>query len=173
MKQSRMDFNRQILEMIDKNPSSMHREYHEFYAVHVYLRSIRISLLEIRIYMICWTSRLNNWDQKLSSKIFVKQNLGNKKQTWKKTVLILKRDILKIDKIVCNRLVNLDNKVPNWNKYNFEEIESCHFRQEKIWTKYYFKNVSNNCVQIRTFGRTKKSFWFECSQSNKPWTIKF
>ena len=89
--------------MIDKNPSSMHREYHEFYAVHVYLRSIRISLLEIRIYTICWTSRLNNWDQKLSSKIFVKQNLGNKKQTWKKTVLILKRDILKIDKIVCNR----------------------------------------------------------------------
>ena len=45
MKQSRMDFNRQILVMIDKNPSSMHREYHEFYAVHAYLRSIRISLI--------------------------------------------------------------------------------------------------------------------------------
>ena len=43
--QSRMDFNQQILGMIDNNPSSMHREYHEFYAVHVYLRSIRISLI--------------------------------------------------------------------------------------------------------------------------------
>ena len=32
------------LGMIDNNPSSMHREYQEFYAVHVYLRSIRISL---------------------------------------------------------------------------------------------------------------------------------
>ena len=45
MKQSRMDFNRQILVIIDNNPSSMHREYNEFYAVHVYLRSIRISLV--------------------------------------------------------------------------------------------------------------------------------
>ena len=34
-----------ILGIIDNNPSSMHREYSEFYAVHVYLRSIRISLL--------------------------------------------------------------------------------------------------------------------------------
>ena len=33
--QSRMDFNQQILGMIDNNPSSMHREYHEFYAVRV------------------------------------------------------------------------------------------------------------------------------------------
>ena len=32
-------------EIIDNNWCSMHREYHEFYAVHVYLRSIRISLL--------------------------------------------------------------------------------------------------------------------------------
>ena len=31
--------------MIEKNSSSMHREYHEFYAVHVYLQSIHISLL--------------------------------------------------------------------------------------------------------------------------------
>ena len=33
-----------ILVMIDNNPSSMHREYNEFYAVHVYLQSIRIIL---------------------------------------------------------------------------------------------------------------------------------
>ena len=45
MMQSRMDINRQILVMIDQNPSSMHREYNKFYAVHVYLRSIRISLV--------------------------------------------------------------------------------------------------------------------------------
>ena len=36
---------RLILGMIDNNPSSMHCEYHEFYAVRVYLRSIRISFL--------------------------------------------------------------------------------------------------------------------------------
>ena len=34
-----------IIVMIEKNSSSMHREYHEFYAVHVYLWSIRISLV--------------------------------------------------------------------------------------------------------------------------------
>ena len=33
--------------MIEKNSSSMHREYHEFYAVHVYLQSIRISLVAL------------------------------------------------------------------------------------------------------------------------------
>ena len=31
--------------MIEKKSSSMHREYHKFYAFHVYLRSIRLSLL--------------------------------------------------------------------------------------------------------------------------------
>ena len=46
--QSRMDFNQQILGIIDNNPSSMHREYNEFYAVRVYLRSIRISLVYIQ-----------------------------------------------------------------------------------------------------------------------------
>ena len=45
MTQSRMDFKRQILGMIDNNLSSMHGEYHEFYAVCVYLQSIRISLV--------------------------------------------------------------------------------------------------------------------------------
>ena len=39
----------QKLVMIDKNPSSMHREYYEFYAVHVYLRSICISLVSTSI----------------------------------------------------------------------------------------------------------------------------
>ena len=34
------------LVMIEKNSRSMHREYHEFYAVHIYLRSILISLVE-------------------------------------------------------------------------------------------------------------------------------
>ena len=42
---SNHEFNRQILGIIDNNPSSMHREYNEFYAVRVYLRSIRISLV--------------------------------------------------------------------------------------------------------------------------------
>ena len=46
MTQSRIHFNRQKLGMIDNNPSSMHREYNEFYAVRVYLRSIRISLVD-------------------------------------------------------------------------------------------------------------------------------
>ena len=33
---SKLEFNnQQILGMIDNNPSSMHREYHEFYAVRV------------------------------------------------------------------------------------------------------------------------------------------
>ena len=45
MTQSRMTNLSIKLGMIDKNPSSMHREYNEFYAVHVYLRSIRISLV--------------------------------------------------------------------------------------------------------------------------------
>ena len=31
--------------MIEKNSSLMHRESHKFYAVHVYLQSIRISLM--------------------------------------------------------------------------------------------------------------------------------
>ena len=44
-KYSRMAFLLIKLVMIEKNSSSMHREYHEFYAVHVYLQSIRISLL--------------------------------------------------------------------------------------------------------------------------------
>ena len=47
MKQSRISFLSIKLVMIEENSSSMHREYHEFYAVHVYLRSIRISLLDI------------------------------------------------------------------------------------------------------------------------------
>ena len=34
------------LVMIENNSSTTHREYHEFYAVHVYLRSIRLSLLQ-------------------------------------------------------------------------------------------------------------------------------
>ena len=38
-------FCRLILVKIDNNSCSMHREYHEFYAVHVYLRSICISLV--------------------------------------------------------------------------------------------------------------------------------
>ena len=37
------------LVLIEKNSSSMHREYHDFYAVHVYLRSIRISLQQTQI----------------------------------------------------------------------------------------------------------------------------
>ena len=45
MKQSRISFLSIKLVMIEKNSSSMHREYHKFYAVHVYLQSIRISLL--------------------------------------------------------------------------------------------------------------------------------
>ena len=53
MKQSRMDFNQQILGMIDNYPSSMHREYREFYAVRVYLQSIRISLLDMDVYDTC------------------------------------------------------------------------------------------------------------------------
>ena len=35
--------------IIDNNLCLMHREYHEFYALHVYLRSIRISLVSINI----------------------------------------------------------------------------------------------------------------------------
>ena len=54
MKQSRMDFNQQILVMIDNNPSSMHREYNDFYAVHVYLRSMRISLTLSPFYAPYW-----------------------------------------------------------------------------------------------------------------------
>ena len=34
-----------ILVMIESNSSSMHHEYHDFYAVHAYLQSIRISLI--------------------------------------------------------------------------------------------------------------------------------
>ena len=45
MTQSRMENLSIKLEMIDNYPSSMHREYLEFYAVRVYLRSIRISLV--------------------------------------------------------------------------------------------------------------------------------
>ena len=36
------------LVMIKNNSSSMHREYHEFYAIHVYLQSICISLMETK-----------------------------------------------------------------------------------------------------------------------------
>ena len=49
---SNLEFNRictpisKLLVMIEKNSSSMYREYHKFYAVHVYLRSIRISLVQ-------------------------------------------------------------------------------------------------------------------------------
>ena len=49
MTQSRMTNLLIKLGMIDNNPSSMHREYHEFYAVHVYLQSIRISLMQMLI----------------------------------------------------------------------------------------------------------------------------
>ena len=42
--------------MIDKNPSSMHREYNKFYAVNVFLRSIHISLLLSRQEIPLW-----NW----------------------------------------------------------------------------------------------------------------
>ena len=45
MKQSRMTFLSIKLIMIENNSSSMHREYHKFYAFHVYLRSIHISFL--------------------------------------------------------------------------------------------------------------------------------
>ena len=45
MWQSRISFLSIKLVMIEKNSSSMHREYHKFYAVHVYLRSICINLL--------------------------------------------------------------------------------------------------------------------------------
>ena len=44
MKQSRMAFLLIKLVTIENNSSLMHREYPEFYAVHVYLRSIHISL---------------------------------------------------------------------------------------------------------------------------------
>ena len=47
MTQSRMSNLSIKLGIIDNNPSLMHREYHEFYAVHVYLRSIRISLVQV------------------------------------------------------------------------------------------------------------------------------
>ena len=45
MKQSRMAFLSIKLVIIENNSSLMHRKYHDFYAVHVYLQSIRISLL--------------------------------------------------------------------------------------------------------------------------------
>ena len=35
--------------IIDNNSCSMHCDYHDFYAVHVYLRSIRISLQQTQI----------------------------------------------------------------------------------------------------------------------------
>ena len=54
MKQSRMTNLSIKLGMIDNNPSSMHREYHEFYAVRVYLRSIRISLVHTGNGMRCY-----------------------------------------------------------------------------------------------------------------------
>ena len=40
----RDNFVHPIVIIIDNNSWSMHRDYHKFYAVHVYLRSIRISL---------------------------------------------------------------------------------------------------------------------------------
>ena len=46
MKQSRMTNLSIKLVMIENNSSSMHREYHKFYAVHVYLQSIRLSLVQ-------------------------------------------------------------------------------------------------------------------------------
>ena len=56
-KQSRMSFLSIKLVMIDNNSSSMHREYYKFYAVHVYLRSIRISL----IVGSCNLKRVSTW----------------------------------------------------------------------------------------------------------------
>ena len=60
MKQSRMAFLSIKLVIIENNSSSMHREYHDFYAVHVYLRSIRISLvdttnIDVNIGFLCMT----------------------------------------------------------------------------------------------------------------------
>ena len=49
MKQSRMSFLSIKLVMIENNSSSMHREYYKFYAVHVYLQSIRISLAWLNV----------------------------------------------------------------------------------------------------------------------------
>ena len=74
MKQSRMDFNRQILVIIDNNPSSMHREYHKFYAVHVYLRSIRISLVSAARAQIKKIKKLIHVSKILNIKIFVLRN---------------------------------------------------------------------------------------------------
>ena len=41
------------LVIIDNNLCLMHRDYQYFYAVHVYLRSIRISLVETLPYPVC------------------------------------------------------------------------------------------------------------------------
>ena len=65
MTQLRMYFNRQILGMIDNNPSSMHREYNEFYAVHVTKYSHKFAVKPVINLKQVWFRPVSRWPQGL------------------------------------------------------------------------------------------------------------
>ena len=70
IKQSRMAFLLIKLVIIGNNLCLMHHKYHEFCAVHVYLRSIRISLTETSFKI----ADLLFYEQRLQDRVNVNKN---------------------------------------------------------------------------------------------------
>ena len=119
MKQSRMDFNLQILVMIHKNPSSMHREYHEFYAVHVYLRSIRISLVYMHIYFKACSPNQQYLDDFMRA-------------IWKHWGLVISGWYFRERRERCRVWENVTNRKGWWNIFNLLSLTTCLHPPTKI-----------------------------------------